>query len=152
MNFTELNNTSDEKKIIEFFQQQKLIHTNMMCTKKSFCTSMKISERFYKGKRIIQWRCSKCGSQKSIRKGTFIENSKLSILLVLKLVIHWALQTPYITIANMFGITRQTAADFCHRIRHVVSVDYDPDNIQIGGPGAIIEIDETLIAKVCIHV
>jgi hypothetical protein len=73
---------------------------------------------------------------------------KLSILIMIKLMIHWTLQSSYVNMSKLFGITRQTCSDFCQRIRYVISVDYDRENVLLGGNGEIIEIDESLFAKV----
>ena len=125
--------SKDEIGAIKFFQSKKLLHSNVKCNKKPKCESMKVYSRMDKGNLVYQWRCSKCSTTRSIRADSFIETSKLSVLTILKMIIHWAIQTPYEDMEALLDVCRQTCAEYCHRLRHIVSLDFDRDSVKLGG-------------------
>jgi hypothetical protein len=43
----------------------------------------------------MNWRCNTCGTRKSIRGGSFFEITRISLIIVFKLIIHWVLETRY---------------------------------------------------------
>ncbi|CAF3574980.1 unnamed protein product [Rotaria socialis] len=78
------------------------------------------------------WRCGKCKSTRTIRHGTFFSNSKLAIRQVLDLTYFWAEST----IVDWKNFSRDLCGE--HFSRHPVV---------IGGPGHIVEIDESAWTK-----
>lgn len=148
MSFHELRFTNDEEQMVKFLQQNQLFWSNLKCDKKQNCGDMKLSSRNHRGQKMVQWRCSKCGAQQSVRKDSFLESSKLKIIVAVKIIIEWALMTSYVNMAKALNVSRQVCADFCHRLRYLVSLDFDRDSIKLGGEGIMIEIDESLFAKV----
>ena len=65
---------------------------------------------------------------------------------------HWALMTSYKNMETLVKHTHQWCSDFCHRLRYIISVDYNRQQVMLGGAGEIVEIDETLFAKVNIKI
>lgn len=94
------------------------------------------------------WRCNYCGGRKSLRVGSLFENHRLSIMIIFKLIIHFVLQTKYQNVQSILNCSRQSISDFFHQLRFIVLQNYDRKNVKLGGPGKIVEIDESLFMKV----
>ena len=94
------------------------------------------------------WRCNYCGNRKAVRTGSFFEVHRISVILLFKLIVHWVIQSKYHGLKAIFPVSRQAIYDFYHRLRFVALRDYDRDNVQLGGPGVVVEIDESLFMKV----
>ena len=154
MNISELNLTSNALTIIEFLQSKNLLNRNNKCnkcnkkSKKKGNNKMKLAFRFNRGKPNHYWRCPKCGKSASIKKGSIFESYKISVVILAKIIIHWVLNTSYVKMEKLLNVSRQFASDFCQIIRVLVALDYDRERVMLGGNGQIIEIDESLFAKV----
>ena len=48
---------------------------------------------------------------------------------------------------NICGVSNQTAVDYFERLEDLVSLMIDNQNCKIGGPGVIVEIDESKFGK-----
>lgn len=97
------------------------------------------------------WRCNFCGNRKSLRAGSLFEGLRLPIVFLFKLILHWVLQSKYQNLQTMFNCSRQFIYEFFHRLRYLSLKDYDRENVKLGGPGKIVEIDESLFMKVKHH-
>lgn len=150
MSLSELYLESDNTSIVKLLKEKKLIADDMFCngTTKKPHPELKMKFRPINTNDGFNWRCNYCGTRKSIRTGTFFEYSRQSLTILFKLIIHWVLQTKYNAIGNIFDCSRQAVADFYHRLRFVAVEDYCKNTIKLGGPGVIVEIDESLFAKV----
>jgi transposase-like protein len=96
------------------------------------------------------WRCSTKGCQqtKSIRLGTFFNESRLAITQVLLLVLNFAFEFLNTTMYQISGIAVHTVAAYKRRLRLIILTMFNKNDIRIGGEGRIVEIDESLFIKV----
>lgn len=148
MNFSELSvpsDESDEPKIIEYLQKRNILRNPCICRCKNV---MKLTSRMNRGKRLFYLRCVKCHSPASVKTDSIFETYKLSVLIITRLIIHWVMQTSYVNMSKLFSITRQTCSEFCQRLRVISVVDYDRENVLLGGAGEIIEVYESLSDEV----
>ena len=96
------------------------------------------------------WRCSPKGCQKtkSLRAGTFFFENKIQLWQVLILIFNFAFEFLNTTVAQLVGVSAHTIAAYKRRIRLIILTIFNKNGIQIGGPGKIVEIDESLFIKV----
>ena len=147
-NLFEISQSTDKRSIIDFLQNIKLIHSERSCEKCHI--HMKISPR----NDIVDgfgWRCSKCRKRLTVRKDTFFENIKISFAFVLRIICHWALQTRQTDQVDLINVDRKSIGMIQQKIRTIVSIALDAGQIKLGGPGKVVEIDESLFIKVKHH-
>lgn len=108
----------------------------------------------------FKWRCNKvyrpyvkhksirCNYGVSIRKGTFFEKSHLSIGQICKFVNLWIDNVELRVIKKQCDIVSQNVADNWSSFCREVVYDFMVDKKEVlGGPGKIVEIDETKVGK-----
>jgi transposase-like protein len=83
----------------------------------------------------------------SIFKGTFFYKAKLSVKEILYLAYYWLSESTVEVTKNMLGHSCKTIVDFFGFFRQLVVEDIDETKEMIGGPGKIVEIDESKFAK-----
>ena len=96
------------------------------------------------------WRCSPKGCQKtkSLRAGTFFFENKIQLWQVLILIFNFAFEFLNTTVAQLVGVSAHTIAAHKRRLRLIILTIFNKNGIKIGGPGKIVEIDESLFIKV----
>lgn len=97
------------------------------------------------------WLCTRCASRRSIRAGSsFFEQSRIPLVLLFKLIVHWVLQTRYTkALGSSLGVKGRTMRGFTKQIRCVILADYKKTDLKLGGSGVIVEIDnKSLFGKV----
>ncbi|CAF1085464.1 unnamed protein product, partial [Brachionus calyciflorus] len=93
------------------------------------------------------WRCS-CSWRRTIRKNTFIGQFVISLQLILKLILHWALQTSQTDQSKLLGLSRETIVTFQQKLRLIACQSLNKDSVKLGGRNKIVEIDESFFVKV----
>lgn len=97
-------------------------------------------------------RCYRCKKMLSIRHDSFLSRSKLTITQSLLFIYLWSIKIPPGAIATMLGISEQTTVDWCNLIREVCSSKFmSEENPSLGGPGCVVQIDESVIYKPKYH-
>jgi hypothetical protein len=91
-----------------------------------------------------RFRCSCNKSVGAIRANTFLEDTRISEQQVLQLVIHWAIMTTQVVQAKMFQADVKTIRHLQQKLRAVATKFLSKQDIVLGGPGKIVEIDESL--------
>jgi hypothetical protein len=96
------------------------------------------------------WRCSPKGCQKtkSIRLGTFFFENKIQLWQVLILIFNFAFEFLNTKVSQLVGVSADTIAAYKRRLRLIILTMFNKNDIKIGGPGKIVEIDESLFIKV----
>ena len=96
------------------------------------------------------WRCTKkeCGYKISVRAGSWFEQSHLTLQQVVKLTYYWVYKTRQDTVRRELRINcEETIVDWYNLCREVCSEVLEKDSAKIGGPGKIVEIDESKFGK-----
>lgn len=95
------------------------------------------------------WRCSnrKCSVKIPIRRHSFFSGSHLSFSQVVKLIYYWTYQYPQHIVLHETGFSNKTVIDFYNFCREVCVVILENHSEPIGGPGRIVEIDESKFGK-----
>lgn len=88
-----------------------------------------------------------CRKRKSIRANSFFEKSKLS-LCDCALILHlWSKGYSEKLIIDDFPFSNNTVVDWARFCRDLCVYHFETESMLIGGPGNIVEIDETLVVK-----
>ena len=95
------------------------------------------------------WRCSnkKCTFKCVIRKHSFFSGSHLSIQLIVKIIYFWSHRYPNHIVLHETRLNERTVVDFFNFCREVCSVVLEEQSEPIGGPGKVVEIDESKFGK-----
>ena len=142
---------NDYSAVIQFMQRKDLLSKTKAC---SNCGSSMYFQRRAALSDGWIWRCpdSHCHTMTSIRKGSFFEKSKISLDKWLLLLHYWAIEAKLTTTATAVGVSRVTVMQANKFFREVCSFKLLQTPIVLGGPGVIVEIDESLFShKVKAH-
>ena len=92
--------------------------------------------------RCDNFKCLKYRNRYNIRVGSFFKYSKLSILKTLKCLIRWSTNQPQHSIINSLMFNHKTYTKIIQKfLGFLCSFDFK-DN-KLGGPGKLVQIDET---------
>ncbi|RMZ93697.1 ISXO2-like domain-containing [Brachionus plicatilis] len=103
---------------------------------------------------LLYWRCSSCGRFKTAYDESFFSLFKKSPAIVIGLIKCWAGQLTVAKSISMVqlnleqNVCEEMVCTLFYRLRQVCSIGIDKDNIKLGGNGKIVEIDESLYARV----
>ena len=98
----------------------------------------------------LVWRCSnkKCGYKVSIRKFSWFEKSHLTIPQIVKLTYYWTYNTQQEVVERELRIgSDHTLVDWYNFAREICITVLEAGSEVIGGPGCIVEIDESKFGK-----
>ena len=97
------------------------------------------------------WRCSNkaCGKKVSIRQGSWFSNSNLTLQTIVLLTYFWpwVYRTEQEFVKHELGISHTTIVDWYNFSREVCISILEKFSQQIGGPGKVVEIDESKFGK-----
>ena len=133
----------NEATIIAWLQQRKLLITATTCSK---CSSQC---RFVPKKGTFFWRCPKKGCQavKSVRDGSYFSMSRLPLRTILKLMYRWSVKDQVSKSVKECGVSQRVVVDWYNFCRDVCSQYFLDHPVLIGGPGKIVEIDESKFGR-----
>jgi len=144
--------TAPTERIVERLIGISLLKTSMVCDECQSEMTLVNDLDMADGK---SWRCPKkrCkGKRKSIRNGSFFENTKLSLSELFCLMYYWAVEKSVSQAVEDLGISLRTVTKVYERIRAKVGEYIDSVPLQLGGPGIICQIDESCFShKVKAH-
>lgn len=93
------------------------------------------------------FRCKECRKKKSIRHGSFLSKSKLELRHFIMLIYFWSTKTHAGAMQTHLSLSNVSIVVWTKFIREVCSSKLMNLNPKIGGPGKIIQIDESVIYK-----
>jgi len=92
--------------------------------------------------------CIENGSYTSVRKGSFFEGFNIKISMIMKIMIKKACREQLTTINNLFPQRKRTILRIINKFNTLIpNVDFS--DYKLGGPGVIIQVDETLLSYEC---
>ena len=134
----------ENEKAIEFLQSFGILQPNCWCVT---CTKeMTLVKDSSKSDGFI-FRCPACRKKQSLRSGTFLENAKLSLPQFILLVYFWSHQASNKQMASYLGLSNKTVIDWLNFIREIASWKLLTLSGKVGGPGKVVQIDESLIYR-----
>ena len=144
MNLVQLSNTvPDKATAFTFLQQRGILHNPRVCT----CGRAMLLELRDKGDR---WRCNVrgCRSEISARKDTWLEGSKVPYRKVIQFLYCWSKELTSIEFSKTeLGISSKSTVDWNNFIREVCAMVLLANRPVIGGPGLVVEVDESLFSR-----
>jgi hypothetical protein len=95
------------------------------------------------------FRCSsrKCRKSFSIFAGTFFHMAKLPLHQIIDLAYHWLSKASVSTTIAQTGRSSETVCAYFRYFRELVADSLDEANFCIGGPGIVVELDESKFGK-----
>ena len=129
--------------LLQYLKNKHLIASSAICPSCSSSMEWKIRANVKDG---YTWRCKNpaCRKMLSIRHDSFFEKSKLSLRTWLHTLYLWDVDTPNKTTAQALGISERVTVDAYNFIHDVCSWKLLQTPIKLGGPGKIIQINESL--------
>ena len=91
----------------------------------------------------VGWFCPHCKSQKSIREGSFFAKSRITLQKWLMLLYLWAREYPVSDARDETLVTKTTAVNVYQWLREVCSTALLNTPTKLGGPGVVLQIDES---------
>lgn len=92
----------------------------------------------------FSWKCPQCKTRKSIRQGSFFSKSKVTLQKWLLLLHYWVRQYPVTDAAEEAEVHHETAINIYQWLREVCSTKLVGLVVKLGGPGTVVQIDESL--------
>jgi len=97
------------------------------------------------------YRCTRtcCRQATSILTGTFFENAKVPLNKVMQLALLWLSKVVHGSAMILSGLSDKTVTYWYNRLDDLVNWDFvtDPEDNRIGGPGIVVQIDESKMGK-----
>ena len=91
----------------------------------------------------VCWWCRTCKTTKSIRCNSFFAKSKLTLQKWFIIMVWWAKQYPVCEAALEAEVTENTSIQVYQWLREVCSTTLLQTRIVLGGPGVIVQVDES---------
>ena len=128
-----------------FVLQIGLLHRHSRCTR---CRRPQ-RELPRDGNDGIAWRCGRpCGRRLSIRHGTFFSESHLSLATIVELVYLWVHDNVSCdTLHHELDMSNHTLVDWKSFCRDICGEHFLANPVVVGGPGIVVEIDESLFCR-----
>ena len=92
----------------------------------------------------VCWNCPQCKTTRSIRYDSFFSKSKITLKQWLIAIFWWSREYPVTDMAMETEIRAATGCDIYQWLREVCSTNLIARPIRLGGPGVIVQIDESL--------
>ncbi len=137
--------TKDEESAINFLQERDTLRKTA-----PRCAICQRSMSFIRqgANREKMWRCPTHKAQKlSLRHGSFWQRSHVPLRKAIELLYFWSLETPVTRVAAETGLSERTCIQWYAFFRDVCSNWLLRNQVQIGGPGVVVQIDESVIAR-----
>ena len=95
---------------------------------------------------MFRWRCpvSTCRKTLSVREGSFFTKSRLTLQQWLILIHWWMREYPSGQAAEEAKVSAETTGQIYQWLREVCTTKLLATPIQLGGPGTVVQIDESL--------
>lgn len=132
--------------IIKFLSYNNLLSSGRICEN---CCSVMVKKKYVKVKEKSAWQCTNtdCTLYRkmiSIRRDSFFENLYLPFLDVLQVIIKWSSNIPQSVIVREMEIDHKTFKKIIQKLLLLIN-KYDNDEMKFGGPGKIVQADETAL-------
>jgi hypothetical protein len=132
--------------IVSKLREDGLLRTSKRC---DICAEMMHDQVSATTKDGIVFFCSKrsCRKSKTVRIDSFFAGSKLSLCECLLFLHLWSKGYCEKLIIDDFNFSNKTVVDWARFCRDLAVYHFETDDSLIGGPGSIVEIDETMAVR-----
>lgn len=131
--------------IVQVLRQKGLLASQILC---DVCGQI-MTEARAPNRDGLRFRCNhkNCRKEKSIRSGSFFEKAKLTLCECMLFLHLWCNNYSEKLIIDDFNISNKTLVDWSRFCRDLCVFHFETSNIVIGGPGCVVEIDESLAVR-----
>ena len=101
-----------------------------------------------------RWRCRRCRKTLSIRHQSFLAQLRLTLQKLVLVIYCWSIGMSVSTAKIMIGISETTVVDCFNFLREECAtklISLPQVDKQLGGPGVIVEVDESVLVKKKYH-
>ena len=140
-----LISANDNLRIIRYFQQRQLLAMGMdcgQCHRPMELRPKQVKDGF--AWFCVNARCVNRHNIKSVRDSSFFQKSHVPLAKHLQLIYLWSQDAPVKTAVENTGLSKKTVIQWYANHRRTCSDYFIQNPIQMGGPGVILEIDESL--------
>jgi len=131
--------------VVQALRSRGLLSTSMQCES---CGNQMAERNKQTGDKTM-FVCNRrtCRKARSIRHGSFFEKSKLSLCDAVLFLHLWSRGYSEKLMADDFPFSRPTIIDWSRYCRDLCMYHYESSSQVIGGPGCVVEINETLAVR-----
>jgi hypothetical protein len=133
-----------DTKAVEFLLQRGILHGFAICVKCEKEMNLQELKSCFDG---FILRCCKCKMKQSVRKGTFLEKSKLCARDFLLCLYFWSNDYTIAQLCTYIGLVKHTCVDYSNFLREISSWKFSQEDRELGGFGHIIQVDESVIYR-----
>lgn len=131
----------DEEKCVQYLVEEGVIASVIQCDscgREVLCNNKRKT-----------YRCQNrnCRREVTMLKGTFFAQSKLPCRKIMQIAYFWLNKVPATSIVAMTGCSSATVTSFAGHLRELVADSLTEEDCVVGGPGVVVEIDETKLGK-----
>ena len=140
--------------VIQYCQRKSILKSQQTCSVCGSRMSLQTRTKQNGSQDGYTWRCTKttCRTMKSIRSGSFFEKSKIPLEKWLLSIHHWASNSKVQLAADAIGISHTSVMQCNKFLCEICSRKLCQVPIVLGGPGVVVQIDESLFShKVKAH-
>ena len=131
---------------ILYLQNRHLLRNNLICR----CGAVMVLKQYADNvnlEHILRCPNQACRARKSLSANTFFENLHFPIAKYIYLFYYWASQTSITIASEHFNISETTLINHYNFCRDICSWKLLQRPIRLGGPGIIVETDESVFVK-----
>jgi hypothetical protein len=132
--------TASNEDTLTFFAAHGLIHNSMDCVR---CEVPMVYSNRANAADGKCWYCKTCKCRKSVKTDSFFANSNIALSTHLEIVYWWSLDVKQSIVISETGVSRTTLVDWYNFYRDVCCQYFIDHPVQLGGPGEVVEIDES---------
>ena len=140
--------SKDPTAVIDYYVQHKLLGDVCNCptcqSSMEMVTRPTTSAKDGFGWRCANQRCPKCRTYRTIRAGSFFERSRITLDKWLYVTYLWSQGTKVNSVERQVQIGEKTVIQMFQYLRDVCSTKLLSTPVELGGPGVIVQIDESL--------
>jgi ISXO2-like transposase domain len=132
------------KKIDDFLLRENIVSDQIIC---SCGNPMK---RVYKTNKCRYFfRCIKksCRKETSCYYGTIFENASLPFTKIMIILFLWTKKISIMKIVDITNISHKTVSSYIKQVESLICCSLDEEDCIIGGPGIMVQIDESKFGK-----
>lgn len=123
-----------------------LVNRGLLAAKRICSCGNQMVLRDNKSDNGYHWECpvNQCRKRRSIRAGTFFEDSKIPLSHWLYIIFLWSIDKSNKKVSLLTGLSLRTVITALQRLRDICSLKILHGNLKLGGRGKTIEIDESM--------
>jgi len=134
---------SSTDQMIELLRGKAILQDNMQCV----CNKQMSEQHSTRYSDGHIFRCSRCKKAATIRKGSIFQGCNLELWKLTGIIYLMALEVSQHNICEALDLSASTVIMWQDRVRNSYSRKLLQDDEKLGGPGRIVEVDESLISK-----